>query len=171
LIVEFRCKVRAASGNARALRADAKALMRILGLAAHELSVVIVGDREMRQLNRRFRRKDRPTDVLSFSQLETVGKRGGQIRLPARLRVSDGLPGSSQPLGDVVISVETARRQSKEMGLGLQARLRSLLIHGVLHLLGYEHERSRSNAEVMFAKERALASELDRAGFKRIRSR
>jgi len=144
--------------------------MRILGLAAHELSVVIVGDGEIRQLNRQFRRQDRATDVLSFSQLETATERAGKGRLPPKPRVSEGLPGAGQPLGDVVISVETARRQSKEMGLELRARLRSLLIHGMLHLLGYDHERSRSDAEIMFARERALASELDRAGRRRIRS-
>ena len=153
--------------SSRALRADAKALLGLLGIGAHELSVVVVGDAEIRSLNRKFRKKDQPTDVLSFSQLETA--MGPRLRggLPARMKPGDAIPGSGRPLGDVVISIETARKQSQELRVPLRARLRTLLIHGILHLLGYDHERSPSDAKMMFAKEGALAAELRR---RRIRS-
>ena len=102
--------------------------MGLLGLGAHELSVVIVGDAEIRALNREFRSQDRPTDVLSFSQLETKSARGRKGRLPAQMKPGAAIPGRGRPLGDVVISIETARKQSQELGLAPRSRLRTLLI-------------------------------------------
>jgi probable rRNA maturation factor len=81
------------------------------------MTVALVPDRRVRELNRRYRRKDRPTDVLSF---------------PA------GEPGQ---LGDVVISLGVARRQADAAGHALDTELRVLALHGLLHLLGYDHER------------------------------
>src|SRR5881392_732110 len=104
-----------------------------------ELSIVLVSDREMRALNRRWCRRDRPTDVLSFAQREGAGG------------APDGL------LGDVVISVDTARRQAAERGETLAREADRLLIHGLLHLLGYDHERSAAEARRMQRRERALA--------------
>jgi phosphate starvation-inducible PhoH-like protein len=98
-----------------------------------ELSIVLVSDGEMQRLNRRWRRKDRPTDVLSFP-LDAGGL-----------------------LGDVVISVDTARRQAAEQGTTLGREADRLLIHGLLHLLGYDHERSPAEARRMQRRERALA--------------
>jgi hypothetical protein len=63
-------------------------------------------------------------------------------------------------LGDVVISLDTAQRQAHTLGVGLASRLRTLLIHGTLHLLGYDHERSTADARRMFARERELDSRL-----------
>jgi rRNA maturation RNase YbeY len=104
-----------------------------------ELSVLLVSDREMRRLNREWRGKDRPTDVLAFSQLEGMGRPPGDV------------------LGDVVISVATARRQAKEHGETLGRESERLLIHGVLHLLGYDHERGAAEARRMQRRERMLA--------------
>ena len=108
----------------------------VLRKAAHEwvkeeLSIAIVSDREMRALNRRWRRKDRATDVLSF---------------PLREK---GL------LGDVVISIDTARRQAREGGWPLSAELRRLLAHGILHCRGYDHG-GPAGARRMAAAERRL---------------
>jgi rRNA maturation RNase YbeY len=74
--------------------------------------------------------------------------------------------GDSRPplvLGDVVISVDTARRQSHALDVATAARIRTLLIHGLLHLLGYDHERSPAEARCMFARERELAAGLAEA--------
>jgi probable rRNA maturation factor len=84
---------------------------------------VLVGDERMQVLNRNFRGFDRPTDVLSFPAGE-----------PA-------LPGEEPYLGDVVISVETARRQALRRGSTLSRELRVLALHGFLHLQGYDHEK------------------------------
>ncbi len=117
----------------------ARRLLRGLRLDRAELSVVLVSDREMQALNRRWRRRDRPTDVLSFAQREGAGG------------APDGL------LGDVVISLDTARRQAREQGESLGREADRLLVHGLLHLLGYDHERSASEARRMQRRERALA--------------
>jgi len=135
----------------RTVISDARALLKLLCLQDYELSVVLTGDEAIRQLNRSFRGKDRPTDVLSFPQLEHRPSSGG-LQLPHAI-----LP---RPLGDVVISVDTALRQAIRMAVPLEFRLRSLLIHGVLHLLGYDHERSRAEARRMFALERELSTAL-----------
>ena len=117
------------------LTRSARRLLRGLRRDDAELSLLLVSDREMRVLNRRWRGHDRPTDVLSFPQ--------------------DA--GRSALLGDVVISVDTARRQAAERRTTLGREGERLLIHGLLHLLGYDHERSAAEARRMARKERAVA--------------
>lgn len=102
-----------------------------------ELSVVITDDATVRDLNRRYRGEDAPTDVLSFD-----------------LR-GDGFAGNDRLLGEVIISFETAARQSKAAGHPIEDELAHLLVHGVLHLLGYDHESPRE-ARAMRAREEAL---------------
>ena len=92
------------------------------------MTIAIVPDRRVQELNRRYRRKDVPTDVLSFP--------GSAERLRR------GRPGDERGhLGDVVIAAGVARRQAKQAGHSLQHELRVLALHGLLHLLGYDHER------------------------------
>jgi probable rRNA maturation factor len=87
------------------------------------VTVALLSDARVRELNRRFRKKDRRTDVLSFP--------GAGVE-----------PGAGQRyLGDVVIAAGVARRQAKEAGHSIQTELRVLALHGLLHLLGYDHER------------------------------
>jgi probable rRNA maturation factor len=88
-----------------------------------ELSVLLVDDERMRELNLHWRGKDQPTDVLSFSQVE------GEVLLAPH-----------SMLGDVVISVDTLRRQAAEGGWTEEEELARLLLHGVLHLIGFDHE-------------------------------
>jgi len=109
-----------------------------------ELSLVLVADQRMRALNRRYRKKDRTTDVLAFP-LHNNG--AGAIRT--------GRP-SPCLLGDVVISMPAAKRQAASWGHSLRDELTRLLIHGVLHLMGYDHERSERDATIMARKERAV---------------
>jgi len=156
--VEVRCQAARGRTVARALEADARALLRLCGLEDGELSLMIVGDRAMRSLNRQFRGKDEPTDVLSFSQLEeAAGDAGRRARLRSkRPGAANAAPG--RLLGDVVISIETARCQARAMSVPIAERMRTLLVHGWLHLLGYDHERSAVAARAMFARERELAA-------------
>jgi probable rRNA maturation factor len=158
--VEFRCATARGRGYARGLRADADRLMRAAGLAECELSLTLTSDRAMRRLNRDFRGIDAATDVLSFSQIEQAGSAPPN---PRSVRNSPGLP-----VGDVVISIDTALRQAREYSVSPSARLRRLLIHGFLHLIGYDHERSASDARRMFARERTLAAKI---GERRLSSR
>jgi rRNA maturation RNase YbeY len=128
---------------ARVRRQGAR-LLAALGLAEAELSVLLVSDGEMRRLNHDYRGFDRPTDVLSFPQREGPG------------------PAPEQLLGDVVISVDTARRQAARWHASLGREADRLLIHGLLHLLGYDHERSPVEARRMQRRERLLARRLAR---------
>lgn len=126
-----------------AVRADARAILAAVERKRADLTVVLIGDEAIQALNRRYRKKDKPTDVLAFAMLE--GMRA---------------PGDEERLGDVVISLDTAARQAKRRRKPLAAEVRTLLIHGVLHLLGYDHERSAAEAKRMKAKEREVAQGL-----------
>jgi probable rRNA maturation factor len=106
-----------------------------------ELSVVLTDDATVRELNRAYRDTDAPTDVLSFAQGE-----GEAMASP---------DDAARHLGDVVISVDTARRQADEHALALQDETAHLLVHGILHLLGHDHERPDDEA-AMRAREDAI---------------
>ena len=108
----------------------------------HEISILFIGDQRIRDLNHQFRDIDLPTDVLSFPQILA-----GELETPGALI-----------LGDVAISLETARCQSEEHGLSFEEELTLLLIHGILHLLGYDHEVSDQEEERMRSKTRELFS-------------
>ena len=98
----------------------------LAGRSVVEVSVLLTGDREIRKLNKQYRKINRPTDVLSFSMQEGVH-----------------ISGQENLLGDVVVSVETARRQAQEQGHALHRELAILLQHGLIHLLGVDHEALR----------------------------
>jgi probable rRNA maturation factor len=118
------------------------AVLRTLAVAgphvAGDVSVVITSDRAIRTLNRRYRNLDMPTDVLAFP-------------------LSDGLA-AREPFGDVVISLDTAKRQAREYGATLSQELTRLLIHGTLHLCGYDHHE-RAEAARMHGLTRRLLRE------------
>ena len=108
----------------------------------HEISILFIGDQGIRDLNQQFRDIDRPTDVLSFPQISE-----DELEAPGAL-----------VLGDVAISLESARCQSEEHGLSFEEELTLLLIHGILHLLGYDHEISGQEEDRMRNKTRELFS-------------
>lgn len=110
-------------------------IMQALECHDDELSVLIVEDAKIRQMNYQYRNIDAATDVLSFPQNE-----------------GDDTEFISQMLGDVVISVETAERQAVEHQFSLEQELVLLLVHGTLHLLGYDHERSLEEEKIMKQK-------------------
>ena len=119
-----------------------------LGCPEAELSVSIVGDRSIRTLNRDYLGRDKATNVISFAMQE--GEFGG---------VNPNL------LGDVVISADTAAREAEEAGETFNSRLCFLLLHGILHITGYDHERSgEAEAARMEAKEREIFALLREEG-------
>ena len=154
MAVEFRCATARGRRYANRLRADARDLMLAANLADCELSLSLVSDRAIRALNRSYRGIDSATDVLSFSQIEQAGAAPAN---PHNVTNSSALT-----LGDVVISIDTALAQARELRTQPAARIRRLLIHGFLHLLGYDHERSSAEARKMFARERALAEKISK---------
>jgi len=107
-----------------------------------ELSILIVDNADIQEINRDYLQRDRPTNVISFAMQEGEG-------------------GGVQPdlLGDVVISAETAARDAGEAQSTFESELYFLLLHGILHLLGYDHERgTQAEAERMEAREKEVFS-------------
>ncbi len=104
-----------------------------------EVSVLLVDNKEIKKLNEEWRGKDKPTDVLSFP-------------------INEETPYGCKLLGDIVISVPYAKEHAKEFGNTFQEEMVRLLAHGLLHLLGYDHERSEEDAKIMFQKEKELIS-------------
>lgn len=117
-----------------------------------ELGVHVVGDRRMRQLNKRYRKQDKSTDVLAFPMQEGPGPR-------------------TDLLGDVVISLPTAQRQAKESNHSLDRELTGLLVHGVLHLCGYDHELGDAEARRMQRREHAILCRVSRRNLVQIGGR
>ena len=117
-----------------AVRQRAERMLRAIHRPDAELSILLCGDPEIHALNRDFRQKDRPTDVLAFA-------------------MSEGEGGALHPdlLGDVVISFDTARRQAHDAGRTIAFEVTFLLAHGLLHLLGYDH-RDEDERRVMMAR-------------------
>ena len=123
--------------SSRKLKKIAQKVLEIVERDQAELCVVLVANREIRKLNAKYRKKDYPTDVLSFPA-------GGE------------LPTGVQLVGDVVISVEKAKEQAKERRRTLNEEMVTLLIHGIVHLLGYDHERSAKDARIMGSLEKNI---------------
>lgn len=115
-------------------------MLRALSMPQAELSVLLCDDDRIRQLNRDFRRMDKPTDVLAFAMAE------GET-------VAAVVP----VLGDVVISLPTARRQATERGVPMLDEVTMLLAHGLLHLLGFDH-RTASEERRMRARTATLVA-------------
>ncbi len=109
-----------------------------LGLEKAGLTVCLVSDAEIARMNETYRKKKGPTDVLSFSMLVR--------RRPVRLRRGSKAIKDREYLGDIAISPATARRYAKKNGRKLLSELQVLILHGVLHLLGYDHETDRGES-------------------------
>lgn len=122
--IHIRWEKRPSRPTAETLRRVITDCLGELGVEHAEVHLVITGDARLQELNRRFRNLDRATDVLSFPD-------------------GDELPSGYTLLGEVVISLDTARRQALELGHNEERELAELTLHGVLHLLGYDHERDQ----------------------------
>jgi len=109
------------------------------GCQKAELSILLLDDEKIKELNKAYLKRNRPTDVISFPQNDGVRAHA-----------------DSQLLGDVVISLETARRQARRSGKSLREEFAFLLIHGMLHLLGYDHEGPLRKAREMASREKEL---------------
>jgi probable rRNA maturation factor len=131
--------------DGRLLRRRAERLQQLAGVAERELSILLTDDAETTRLNQRYRHRARTTDVLAFSQLE--GPSGGL---------------SPSLLGDVILCVPQASRQARQRRSTLDQELAILLVHGLLHLLGYEHEGvDRRRAREMWRAQERLAAALN----------
>ena len=130
-----------ASLSISGIRETAGQLLKLCNIPDSELSILLVGDQRMAELNEDFRNKAKPTNVLSFP-------------------MGDELSGKDGMLGDIVISVDTARREARQEQISLHRRITKLLIHGLVHLLGYDHERSEKDFLLMEEKEKKISDQL-----------
>jgi len=111
-----------------------------------EVSLVLVDEEEIRSFNREYRGVDRPTDVLSFALNEGTSDEPGYEA-----------PEEMEPvLGDIIISLETAEDQGRDYGHGLAREVAYLAVHGMLHLLGYDHQDEEARTEMRLMEERVL---------------
>jgi len=120
-----------------------EALLSATDASQRSLSIVLTDDPSIHALNRQWRDVDAPTDVLSFPMDESE---------------SPHIPGMPSPLGDVVISIETAARQAPQHAYSLEDELRYLLVHGVCHLQGHDHGEPDEAAEMRKEEARLLAT-------------
>ena len=127
-----------------------------LKLGRRKFNVCFVDDARIAEMNDRYRRKSQPTDVLSFPWNGSAGRtspaRGARRLMFAGAREFEGF------LGDIVISAQTARRNARSAGRSTAREIRWLILHGVLHLLGYDHETDEGE---MTALELALRKQLE----------
>jgi probable rRNA maturation factor len=127
------------------LRRDVRKILDLLGTGQRELSLMIVDDEGIQTINRDYLRRDRPTNVIAFSLTE--GDFG------------DVNPGV---LGDVVVSAQTAAREARTAGIPIEDAILYLIIHGILHLAGYDHEGPKgiARARIMSAVQQAVFFEI-----------
>jgi len=133
----------------RKIKKIALTILELVGEKNAELSLALIGNVEIQKLNARYRKKDYATDVLSFPV-------GGIVPKETRL------------LGDVVVSVEKAAEQAKARGYSPEQELVTLLIHGIVHLMGYDHERSAREARAMRRVEKRIYRQLCERGLIRL---
>jgi probable rRNA maturation factor len=131
------------SVDLKAIAVFVKSVLEYLQQEDVEISIVLCDNAFIHPLNKMYREKDRPTDVLSFSQRE------GEFANP-----------NDPVLGDVILSLEQASIQAKERSIPFTQELSLLLVHGILHLLGYDHIKE-DEAEIMEAKERKILSDVN----------
>ena len=124
-----------------------------LGFKNFSVSVAFVSEEEIKRLNREFRKIDKVTDVLSFPSLELVDKKLSLGELASEISPLDG----SVNLGDIAICQSVARAQAEEYGHSYSREVCFLALHGLLHLLGYDHETAEEESEMMGFAERVLS--------------
>lgn len=110
-----------------------------------EISLLICGDARIKELNREYREKDYATDVLSFPMSEDPYEEGGM-------------------LGDIAISIDTAKKQAQEADIALEREISFLFIHGLLHLMGFDHELGQEEEEEMFSLQEEILLKLVNSG-------
>ena len=121
------------------MKKKAQAILDALDSPKVELSILLIDDTQIAILNRDYLQRKGPTNVIAFP-----------------MREGEFTEVNPELLGDVVISLETAEREGLAGGQSMQSRLDELLIHGILHLIGYDHENSEAEAEEMEAKSNEL---------------
>jgi len=135
------------------IRDKSKAILALCGLKDVELSILIVNNQRIQGLNKQYRGINKPTDVLSFPMMGTEFNSVPPVQ-------PEGLSAQPLLLGDVVLSMEKIESQAREQGHSAECELMMLLTHGILHLIGYDHERSPQEEQRMRKKEGVILAKI-----------
>jgi len=119
-----------------------KLVLDYLDLEDKEISIVLTGDASISKLNKMYRDKDGSTDILSFCQNDEINEFSTEIQ--------------SKFLGDIIISIDTLKRNTKYFKVAFEEELNRLLIHGILHLIGMDHETNNSDEKMLLLQEKIL---------------
>ncbi len=130
-----------------AVRNDTDRILQLLGYALFDIGIWITTDKTIRAYNKRYRGKDKATDILSFPFWPDL-KAGQRIK-----PTSD----EEKNLGDLIISAPYLEREARQYGVSFDERMRVLLVHGICHLLGYDHERDEDYATMRAQEQKVLA--------------
>lgn len=125
----------------------AKKVLKWLGVKNADISLAVVGDGEMKKLNRQYRGKNKTTDVLSFNY------RSRKTPIEKILK-------NAEIFGEIVVSYPQAARQARECGHSVNDEVKMLLVHGILHLCGYDHEAGKVQAKKMFGLQEKIIEKL-----------
>jgi probable rRNA maturation factor len=117
-----------------------------LGVAASSLTVALVSDAEIARWNRSYRGKNKPTDVLSFPVEDEAAAKGNFVKQRSRRRTTRSAARGDY-LGDIAIAPRVARKNAEEFGRTFEIEMRILILHGILHLMGYDHETDTGQME------------------------
>ncbi len=135
--------------NIAKFKADAQTMLNALDYADFDLGIWLTNNKTIRYYNKTYRHKDKPTDILSFSFHPDL-----KPRQKIQVKTSE-----DKELGDLIISVEYVANAAQEQGISLEKHLQRLLVHGICHLLGYDHEKDE-DYEKMQKKEQQLLKKL-----------
>ena len=124
------------------------------------ISVNVVGGAKIRELNRKYRHKNKVTDVLSFPMQENGYSETRDKKQVRSKELVSGHLSSVADLGDIFICLPFAKKEAKRENIGIERKLAQLTVHGFLHLMGYDHERSREDEERMLSLEDKISKEL-----------
>lgn len=138
----------------------AQNLLKVLGREDLELSLVFTDNETIRNLNREWRKKDKPTDVLSFPQDFPERDFSTDFEPQRELRKVLENCKNCSVLGDIVISVDRAKEQAQDYGWSLQEEIKRLILHGFVHLLGFDHEKGEREEKLFRKMEKFLASKV-----------
>ncbi len=159
--VSITCQLRSYAINTAAIYEITKVVRSNLGLESFHIGLSFVGSRAIRSLNRQFRGYDKVTDVLSFPQVDWPKPVPFRKKTNAsKSRVKSAVPNL---LGDIVISIPVAARNAKNIGQTLERELCFLIVHGFLHLCGYDHIVKKDESRMLKAQ-RHLMQQLESGG-------
>ncbi|HPS59512.1 MAG TPA: rRNA maturation RNase YbeY [Spirochaetota bacterium] len=127
------------------LRKTSQAILALINTGSVHINIILSDNEFIREINRSYREKDYPTDVISFAYREEP---------------FPDAAGGPEELGDIYISLEKALEQSAEYGVSFRDELKRLLVHGILHLTGYDHERSAEDEKIMETEEERILGSL-----------